>query len=257
MLEGYHKIKKFLYLILFIILAITFFTKSNYKNAEIINPSVLNEPIQEETASRDIIQFTKNDYEYSLTPLYNYEINALVVRKMDYTKFSIYKMDSVFPRDLCVVWGSNVSNKIYQDKSLKFSQDMRFCFARWEGNLDFNTSEVSNNHLVIQDKEIEKKVKKISIGDQVKIRGKLVDVEAKNVGNPGEYDPEYFTLKSSITREDTTAGACEIIYIESVEILQKGNPVSYNLFKISFYGLVVLLILNIILIFIKLRPKQF
>lgn len=249
MLEGYNKVKKFLYLILFIILIITFFTRNNYKNVEIINSEVLNNPIQEQTENYDAIQFTKDDYQYKLTPLYNYEINALVVRKMDYAWFSIYKRDSVFPRDLCMMWGTNVGDKVYKDKSLKFYQDMRFCFARWEGTLKFNSSEVSNNHLVIQDEKIEKKIKKISVGDQVKIKGQLVDVEAKNLGKPGEYDPEYFSLKSSIKREDVGAGACEIIYVNDVEILQKANPVSHNLFKISFYGLISLLIIDFFLIF--------
>jgi len=251
MIEGYNKIKKFLYLILFIIAIITFFTRNNYKNVEAISPDVLNNPIQEKIESYDIIQFTKDDYQYKLTPLYDYEINGLVVHKMNYTWFSIYKMDSVFPRDLCMMWGNNVGSKIYKDKSLKFSQDMRFCFARWEGALNFDNSEVSNNHLIMEDEKVEKKIKKISVGDQVKIKGQLVDVEAKNLGKPGEYDPEYFTLKSSTTREDTGAGACEIIYVKDVEILQKGNPISHNLFEISFYGLALLLVIDFSLCFIR------
>ncbi|MBA7490362.1 hypothetical protein ES702_00900 [subsurface metagenome] len=251
MIESYNKIKKFLYLIFFLILAITFFTRNNFRSPDMINPDVLNEPVQTETENQDIIQFTKDDYEYKLTPLYDYEINGLVVHKMDYTWFSIYKTDSVFPLDLCMIWGENVENKIYKNKSLKFSQDMRFCFAKWQGQIDFNNNQISNNHLVIQDEKIEKELKKISTGDQVKIKGQLVDIEAKNLGKPGKYDPEYIEWKSSTTREDVGSGACEVIYLSDIEILQKGNSLPHYLFKISFYVLIFLVVIDFFLFFKK------
>lgn len=251
MAEKYYKIKKYVYLLLFIALIITFFTRNNYKGINEISPEVLNNPIQTETADKNPIQFTKNDFRYKLTPLYDYEINTLIVHKMDYTWFSIYKTDSVFPMDLCTIWGRNVKDKTYQDKSLKFSQDIRYCFAQWQSNLNFNNNEVANNHLVTNDEALEKKLKKISVGDQVKIKGQLVNIEATNLGEPGRYDPEKINWETSTTREDTAAGACEIIYLKNIEIIKKANPLSYNIFNIGKYALLFLIIFDIIIFFIK------
>lgn len=252
----YQRAKKFLYIILLIGLAITFFTRNNYRKVQNIDSVVLKEPVQENLSDHDLIEFEKDDFKYELTPLYEYEISALVVHKMDYRIFSIYKTDSVFPMDLCMLWGKNVEDKIYQDKALSFSQDMRFCFARWTRDLNFNTDEISNTHLVIKDADLRKKINQISVGDQVRIKGKLVNVEAKNLGSPGKYDPANLSLNSSTTREDSGAGACEIIYVEELDILQKGNPVSYYLFIASLYVLIALIVIDILLFFLPDKNEK-
>lgn len=245
-------IKKFLFYSLLLIFAITFFTRNNYRKVNEISPAVLKEPIQAELDSKDIIRFIKDDYEYELTPLYDYELNGLIVHKMDYTWFSIYKRDSVFPMDLCVIWGNNVKSKVYQNKSLKFSQDFRFCLYHWHGKIDFNSNQLSNNHLVISDKDLEKKISSLSTGDQVKIKGQLVNVNAINVGKPGKYDPEKFSWNSSIKRTDSGGGACEVIYVQNIEILKKANIISCYAHKISFYGLLALIIFSIAKFFIEM-----
>jgi len=111
--------------------------------------------------------------------------------------------------------------------------------------------EISNNHLVFKDKETEKKAKSLSNGDQVKIKGRLVNIDARNIGKPGQYDPENISWESSTSRDDAGAGACEVIYVDNIEILNKANPVSNSLFGFSFYGLLLFAIFNIIIFFIK------
>jgi len=240
------KINKYIFWLLVIIFAITFFTKNNYRNTDKIAPEVLSEPIQTKVIGNDIIKFTRDDYKYELTPLFDYEINGLIAHKMDYTWFSIHKRDSVFPLDLCLIWGGNVGDGVYRDKSIHFSQDFRFCMVNWTKDVGFNLSQISNNHLVINDEELEKKLELLSAGDQIKIKGQLVNIVATNLGQPGQYDPEYFEWKSSANRTDSSAGACETIYVDDIEILQKGNPISFYLNKYSLYGIIILIILNIL-----------
>ena len=251
------KVNKYLFFILMTAFGITFFTKDNYRNVDEIVPPVLKKPVQKKPANMDGINFINNDYEYELVPLYDYEIAGLVVHRMDYSWFSIYKGDSVFPLDLCMIWGSNAENKIYQSRSLSFSQDMRFCFYRWWGNVKFNQQEVSNNHLLINSEEIEKKIRNISTGDQVKIKGQLVNVRAKNLGTPGTYDPEFFEWNTSVSRTDTGGGACEVILVNEVYMLEKANTVSHHIYKNSFYGLIILICTNIVWFFVKLTRSNF
>ncbi len=239
-------IKRLIIPTLLIILVITFFTRNNFRGVDEIDQESLKNPTRSTLDDSDIIEFTKDDYEYELTPLFNYEVNGLVVNKMDYTLFSIYKRDSVFPMDLCMIWGDNLENKVHQDKDLKFSQDMRFCFVQWKESVNFDEGDLSNNHLLVNNKKIEKKINTISTGDQVKIKGKLVNVKAKNLGDLGKYDPEYFEWNSSTTRTDAGAGACETIYVDDIEILKKSNINSHKLFTFSFYGLILYIAAHIL-----------
>lgn len=235
-----------------IICAVSFFARQDYRTVNDIHPQVLHEPVQTASADKSKIIFAKDDFQYTLEPLYDYRINAMVVHAMDYTWFSIYKRDSVFPLDLCVIWGDNLKDKTYRNKSLFFRQDFRFCLYNWFGDVDFKGNELSNNHLIIRDKDLEKRLMKLKKGDQVEIKGKLVNVSAKNSGKPGKYDPLAFTMSSSITRNDTGAGACEVLYVEDMKILREGHPIWSALYRFSGFGLIAIIIISVIGFFTEL-----
>lgn len=247
------KINSFIFFVLLGVLIITFFTRNNYKNVKNPDSQLFKEPIQEKVIDSMPIEFQKDGYEFILTPLYEYEISALVVNRFDYTRFSLQRTDSVFPLDLCVIWGDNVKNGVYKDKSLTFRQDARFCWGMWGRDLNFNWGEVSNNHLVIKDELLKKKAFSISEGDQVYIKGKLVNVEAENIdGNLGDYESQLSNWNSSVKRGDSGAGACEIIYVEELEILKKANPISFYAFKISFWLLIVFVFWRFLVFFYEM-----
>ncbi len=249
-MERILKFRKYLFLIFVITLITSFFLRDNYRDIDEINPALLKQPKQTQTIQPAPVKFEKDGFQYELTPLYDYQIDALVVSRMIYDKwYSLSKTDSVFSVDLCLLWGSNITSEVYKNKSLFFSQDMRFCFYRWlEGNLPFNEDEVSNNHLVIEDEKIEKIAKNILPGDQVSITGKLVSVVATDSKNANEY-----SWASSTTRTDTSGGACEVLYVENIEILQKGNPIFRLLYEISFYGIFALIIFEILYLISETR----
>jgi len=99
---------------------------------------------------------------------------------------------------------------------------------------------------LIKDKRLERKIKKLVAGDQVNIKGKLVNVKAQLVGKADKWEPQTFSWNSSTNRTDQGAGACEVIYVEDVQVLKRANLLSRYLFSLSFYGLVVLIVLNLI-----------
>lgn len=243
----YPKLRKFLLLFFVVILIVSYFAKNNYRTIDNIHPEALQEPIQNTIDSNEPIKFSKDGFAYNLTPVAEYQIKALVVHRMDYRFFSIHNSDSVFPVDLCLTWGDNLKNKGYQNKHLSFAQDSRFCFYKWRGELSINTDLISNNHLIANDPKILSVIDKIKVSDQVSISGYLVNVEANKVGEVSNYDPNSFNLKSSTTRTDSGAGACETIYINDIKIIQVGHPMWSFLFDFSFWGIVSLIFLNIIL----------
>jgi len=235
--------KKILFLIFLVIFAVTFFTKTNYRGIDQIDQTVLQQPVQKELENKDIIKFSKAGYDYELTPLFDYEINGLVVHSQKYDAwYSMHERDKVFVVDLCLIWGNNVKNKAYQDKNLKFRQDFRFCFWDFLGPIKFSGQEISNNHLLVSNEEHRKIAKNISDGDQVRIKGKLVSVKGLSQNEQGEY----FMMESSTKREDSGGGACEIILVEEVEILKKGNQVSHILNLVSLIAMGLLVVISII-----------
>lgn len=242
-------LNRILFIALLLTAVVTFFSQGNYKSVNDIHPSVLEEPIQEEISTKEPVTFALDEYSYELTPLFDYEINGLIVHKKNYSLSPIYERNKVSPMDLCMIWGSNAQSGVYKEKSLKFSQDYRWCKYRWRGNLTFNVNQAANNHLVTNDQGIVKKIKSLRAGDQVQIKGKLVNIKATSLSEEGS-QPNYFTIRTSTKRTDSGAGACENIYVEELTVLKEGNPISKILFKISTYGLILLFLINLLTIFL-------
>lgn len=236
-------LNRYKFLIVFIVFAVTFFTRNNLKGAGKIVPEVLTQPRQTEVYEHREVAFTRDGYRYHLMPICDYEINGLVVGKMDYRFFSIDRNDSVFPIDICIIWGDNVARKLYKNSAVSFSQDCRWCWAQWSAGAKVNLGELSNNHLLINDKEILRQAKDILRGDQIKIRGLLVNVIAEPEKELGLSARAWNT---SISRIDNGAGACEVIYVQNMEILKKSNLISRFLFRLSGYALLLIMIWGII-----------
>jgi len=234
---------KYLFVGLLLVFIFTFFSRNNVRSVNEVVSAIIEEPLQSRIYNHDTIEFVKNGYAYSLTPLFDYEINGLLVSKVNYNLFSTDKFERLFPFDVCLIWGSNVARGLYRDTRVRFSQDCRWCWADWYGNVNFNLNELSNNHLLVDNNKVLKLLKLMVRGDQIKIKGKLVNIQAKLANNPGPYD---ITWNSSLSRQDTGAGACELIYVEQAEILKKANVISRTLFRFSSYGLLFLIAWKII-----------
>ena len=249
-------LRKHIFLLLFAILVITFFTRNNFKSVENIRPEILGQPQQIKIEDESLIKFINNGYLYELTCLYDYEINALIVSKINYKLFNIEKFNKVFPYDLCLIWGSNVSSGIYKYKNLRFYQDCRWCFVQWREELKFNWEEFSNSHLLINNPGLEKRVKSLVVGDQVRIKGKLVNVKAKLTGKLENYDALEYAWNTGVKKSGAGAGACKVIYVERVDILQKANVISDFLFHFSLYGLIILIIWKFIFLFFPYKNNS-
>jgi hypothetical protein len=234
---------------LLVILVASFFLRNNIRNITDIAPEVLEQPVQQDSYTSDKIEFEKDSYKYVLSPVAKYTISGLVVSKKNYRVFSIYKTDSVFPYDLCLIWGSNVRSGVFRNRAVKFAQDCRWCTVEWSGNVVFNQQELSNNHLLANDRDVADTVKSLVAGDQVTIRGKLVNAKAVLVGKAGEYDAKSVEWLTSKNRIDKGAGACEIIYVDDIQILRKSNIIAQIIFQTSLYSLLAIALWSVYKLF--------
>ena len=78
-----------------------------------------------------------------------------------------------------------------------------------EQQIIFNSS---NMHMIPASKGIERSLKKLREGDIVLIRGYLVDVD---------HDSGWY-WRSSMSRNDTGDGACELVFVESMSVEGSG-----------------------------------
>ena len=68
-------------------------------------------------------------------------------------------------------------------------------------------------HMVPADAYVRRQLDKIRPGDIVQAEGMLIDID----------HPSGFRWRTSLTREDTGGGSCEIFYLERLMIEERGG----------------------------------
>ena len=198
-------------------IAVTFFNLKKLPSKYNINQDLYNEPIQASSSSLGDFKFSYRNKEYQVKPIADYEIWGLVVSVNNIKAwYNLYHdKNSVNLKDVCIIWGDNLKNNAY--KQIEYKSGEWTCYYSWQGKLDgsFSVNKISNNHLLSDDAEVRNTIEKMNIGDQIHIKGSLVSY-AEAGSN------QYRT--TSLDRNDSGNGACEIVFASSAEILQKRFP---------------------------------
>ena len=206
-------IPKILILVCFFILLISFWNRNDLSENLRIVDQLSQEPVQSKVEEQ-AFSTSVNDIEYEIQPLYDYEIYGLVVSYEHHDgNYSLHKRwaDHINVADFCIVWGDNAYsgnlNKIdFWNGQFTCNYSTRDQQA-WDS---FKTYQISNNHLLTDYKYIQKKLSKVSIGDQIRIKGWLSSYKNSKGSSRG----------TSITRDDQGNGACETIYVQELDILR-------------------------------------
>lgn len=158
--------------------------------------------------------------DYDVRPLYEYDLYGMVVSRHDSSTWwdYIHKEwnDQLNVADLCVVWGNNVRSGTYRD--IEFSSGQFVCnfeTSSSEAYAAFDQAAISNNHLLSADPALARKIRDVRIGDQVRFSGYLAEY-SHNYERP-------FKRGTSTVRTDSGNGACETVFVEEFEILQRGG----------------------------------
>lgn len=166
--------------------------------------SIEEKPYQKKiNTNNTIFQFA----DYKITPLAEFQVAARVLSSKHYKKGLESELS---PVDLALGWGPMSKPEIIEKFSIK--QSNRFYFWRTD-NFPIPRNEVISNsanmHFIPASEEIDKKLKDISVGQKIRFKGYLVRIDKDN----GWY------WVSSITREDSGNGACEIVLIDDISII--------------------------------------
>ncbi|HEY4909834.1 MAG TPA: hypothetical protein VIJ73_10055 [Methylomirabilota bacterium] len=218
-------------------------TYLSLRDINLPDPSLIHETIKEtepvqEASARPVFTTVIKGYTYTLTPRAVYDISGLVVsqHRGDALLNLDHKADPGNIKDVCVVWGEAISNGAYQ--RMKYASGEFTCSFSWSGRLTppFNPEKISNNHLIPADAAVAKRIRAIRIGDQVRMKGLLVDYTVTSQGR------EIFTRRTSLTRSDTGNGACEILYVTEIFVLRAGSHLEADAAKYAWYTSLGLLV---------------
>jgi hypothetical protein len=168
-------------------------------------PGVLVSEVPTQVNVRGLASVALDDYE--LTPRAEFEIRARVLSRKDYSWGTEADLS---PVDLALGWGV-MSDQAVLDR-IEISQGSRWYYTRYELPAPISDMEIIQNsgnmHMIPAQNRIRKKLKDVRVGDIVRLRGRLVDID----------HPSGWHWRTSLSRDDTGGGSCEIVYLEEIEI---------------------------------------
>lgn len=161
-------------------------------------------PLQTLISEPNVISLKKDNA--FVQTIATYDIKAKVILKKRYSDDAFSKYS---PFDLALGWQDFSNEDVL--KHYDFSQSGRWYYYKPANESARNYSVVdqsANVHIVPATSSIEKQIENIGHGSIVRLRGYLVNVrDSDNV------------WKTSLSRFDTGAGSCEILYVKSVEVI--------------------------------------
>ncbi len=162
---------------------------------------VLTEPSQ--TTLAQPVRLAKDGFQ--VTALAGFELQARVILKADYGDTGA----KIAPVDLALGWGPMSDSRVLD--ALNVYQSDRFYFFeaknQWPLPLENVGYYSANMHMIPASADVERALRGLKAGNIVRLRGYLVRVDG----------PDGFTWVSSLTRTDAGNGACELVWVESIQ----------------------------------------
>lgn len=147
---------------------------------------------------------------YRLTPVARFEVQA---RVLSTERYRMGRESDLSPLDLALGWNRMSEDAVLEQ--LRISQGARFYTYRWERTPPIPPAEIvansANVHVIPADAQVGARLDAARPGAVVRLRGWLVDVD----GSDG------WRWRTSRRRDDTGAGACEIIWVEAAEVVER------------------------------------
>jgi hypothetical protein len=209
---------KYTLIISAVIALVSFWNRNNFPD-DINYIAGLNDEPKQNPIKQDAFSVSYENVNYIVEPQYDYELYGLVVSYRHHDGDSmLHKLwnDHLNAADVCVLWGNTAKSQLLN--KLTFWNGQFTCNVKTrdrEAWANFNMTELANNHLLTSDDYLRDKISSLKVGDQIYIKGRLA-----SYGSPGGSK-----RGTSTTRTDTGNGACETIFVDDFQIVDRPSNI--------------------------------
>ena len=228
-----------LWLVALTVTVISWFSKGDLVGPESIHAD-LRQPPHQDLIDREPFAFEYKGQECRVEPVATYELWGLVVSHNNiHSVADIYHdSTSVDTKDLCVIWGANLETSDYQQ--VGFKSGPWTCYFKYPRGVQFHHDGLGNNHLITDNPLIRRTLDQTRVGDQIHLKGLLVNYQMD--------DWQEFWRRTSTRRDDND---CEVFYLEEVQVLRRGTPGWYALYRLGWITLLLLPVAYLVLMWIE------
>ena len=164
--------------------------------------SVAKQTIQESTDAQAIKRVG-----YVIEPVARYEIRAKVLST---ERYRIGREAELSPVDFVLGWGPMSDNTVTE--KLNITQSNRWYHYSWSGSPPIDPAIIvrtsANTHLVPADDNVRTRLLNVRSGEIVNLKGYLINIK----------HPDGWSWRSSLTREDSGAGSCELMWVAEIAV---------------------------------------
>ncbi len=169
--------------------------------------SAVSQPMADGPAQEATSQAAFEFRGYQVKPLATFAVRARVLSREDYY---VGKEAELSPLDLALGWKRMADPAVYE--ALNITQGGRWYRYTWRDQPPIPLQEIiessANMHMIAATPVVERALKKARAGAYIRITGRLVEVT----------HPSGWRWTSSLTRSDSGANSCELVFVESVQV---------------------------------------
>lgn len=171
-------------------------------------PAVAEPPTQGAAHGKEPWTIERGGWTFTLKPLATYSIRGRVLSSKSY--WSGWQSE-LSPLDLALGWGDLITSGAYT--KVDWSQSNRWYWYRWPGDFGHDERYIirhsANIHVLPASPAVEDGAESVSEGDDVELEGWLVRVDGRKGGRTVWWE-------SSLTRDDTGDGSCEVMWVTKI-----------------------------------------
>jgi len=183
-------------------------TPQNKEMAKLFKYENLKDPEQSAfyNLNNESLIFEKKDYKIRLYPQANYRIYAMVMSK---NRYRFGWEGEIVPYDLALGWNELMlpQNQV----GISYTQSNRWYYYDYNEKFPLSPFYIpthsSNHHIIPANRNVFKAINKVRNKEKIYMEGYLVNIS----GTVGKGTVQ---RNSSLTRNDTGAGACEVFYVK-------------------------------------------
>ena len=199
--------KKLLLLAIVLLLAYTGWQDWKHRPVDDPPPGVLAPDAPQQRPLTQPRQFRLDGYDIEAQARYKF-----VARLLSREPYYMGREADLSPVDFAIGWGPMSDSAVL--KQLDISQSVRYFSLHWQ-RPPLPAEEImrhaANTHIIPADSRVAGQLDKMRPGQVIELEGYLVNVAA----------PDGWRWHTSLTREDTGNGACELFWVEVARIINQ------------------------------------